>query len=43
MVGEIDAKLPDARNQLIGLDPMHTALAAEGRSPDIPEEMDLYG
>jgi hypothetical protein len=25
------------------LAPMHTALAADGRSPDIPEEMDLYG
>jgi hypothetical protein len=24
-------------------DPMHTALAASGRSPDIPEAMDLYG
>ena len=23
--------------------PMHTALAASGRSPDIPEAMDLYG
>jgi hypothetical protein len=25
------------------LGPMHTALAAAGRSPDIPEAMDLYG
>ena len=25
------------------LGPMHTALAADGRSPDVPEAMDLYG
>lgn len=23
--------------------PLHTALAAAGRSPEIPEAMDLYG
>lgn len=28
---------------LIELGPMHTALAAAERSPEIPEEMDLYG
>ena len=28
---------------LIEADPMHAALAATGRSPEIPEEMDLYG
>ena len=24
-------------------DPMHSALSARGRSPDVPDEMDLYG
>ena len=28
---------------LVELGPMHTALAAVGRSPEIPEAMDLYG
>ena len=28
---------------LIDFDPMHTALVATHRSPEIPEEMDAYG
>jgi hypothetical protein len=33
----------ETSTMLVELGPMHTVLAAAGRSPEIPEEMDVYG
>jgi len=33
----------ETNTMLVNIPPMHTALAASERSPEIPEEMDVYG